>query len=291
VLLLAGNPALAAGEITGPVLVMLLFFATAVFEAVVPLSTALQLMPAARAAVGRIGELSEASPPVPEPVRPALLPTATDLVFRNVICSYGDGVPVLNGFNLVVPQGSCVALTGPSGCGKSTLMEILLRFRPYCGSVTVGGKEICDLAGDDLRRLIAVLPQRPHLFNASVRENIMLGKRHATPEELAGVLEDTALSPWLGTLPRGVDTEVGEGGSAVSGGEARRIALARALLKDVPLLLLDEPTEGLDASTERDVVARLAGRIAGRTVLLVTHRPACLSLADRVVRFDDCLGG
>ena len=180
-----------------------------------------------------------------------------------------------------------MALVGPSGAGKSTVVELLLRFRDYGGSVTVGGVELRDLAADDLHRLIAAVPQRPHLFNATIRENILVGRYGAGEDDLAGVLEDAGLTAWVAALPQGLETPVGEGGCAVSGGEARRIALARALLKGAPILLLDEPTEGLDAATEQQVVTRLAERTKGMTVLLITHRPACLALVDRVVRLPD----
>jgi len=242
------------------------------------------LVPAAREAVRRIRELADAPVPVPDPAVPAPLPAGTGIVFRNVSSAYDPALPILEGFSLEVPPGGRVALAGPSGVGKSTVAEILLRFRDYAGSVTVGGTEIRDLAAGELRGLIAAVPQRPHLFNATIRENIMVGNPGAGDDALRHALEDAGLAAWVAGLPLGVETPVGEGGSAVSGGEARRIALARALVKDAPILLLDEPTEGLDVGTEREVVARLAVRTAGKTVLVITHRPACLALADRVVR-------
>lgn len=282
--LVAGTATAAAGTLSGPSLVMLLLFTAAAFEAAAPLPAALQLLPAARATARRIMELAAAPAPVPDPTRPAQLPTATGIAFRAVDFAHDPNLPVLHGFHLEVPVGGRTALTGPSGSGKSSIVEILLRFRDYRGSVTVGGTEIRDLAAADLRRLMTAVPQRPHLFNATLRENLLVGNPAAGEEALRGVLDDVALSSWVVTLPLGLDTPLGEGGSAVSGGEARRIALARALLKEAQLLILDEPTEGLDAATERQVVARLAARCAGRTVLIVTHRPACLALADRVVR-------
>jgi len=282
--LLAGSASVAAGLISGPALVMLVLFAAAAFEAAGGIPAALQLVPAAREAVRRIRELADAPVPVPDPAVPAPLPAGTGIVFRNVSSAYDPALPILEGFSLEVPPGGRVALTGPSGVGKSTVAEILLRFRDYAGNVTVGGTEIRDLAASELRGLIAAVPQRPHLFNATIRENIMVGNPEAGDDALRHVLEDSGLAAWVAGLPLGVETPVGEGGSAVSGGEARRIALARALVKDAPILLLDEPTEGLDAGTEREVVARLAVRTAGKTVLVITHRPACLALADRVVR-------
>jgi ATP-binding cassette, subfamily C, bacterial CydC len=282
--LLLGASAVAGGALPGPSLVMLLLFTAAAFEAAGPLPAALQLVPAAREAVRRIRELADAPAPVPEPQLPAPLPVNTGVVFSNVSSAHAPDRPVLAGFNLTVAAGERVALIGPSGSGKSTVVEILLRFREYGGSVTVGGTEIRTLAAADLLSLIAAVPQRPHLFDASIRENILVGRPDASEKEVRSVVEDAGLAGWIDGLPMGIETPVGEGGSAVSGGEARRIALARALLKDAPLLLLDEPTEGLDAATEQAVVARLAARTMGKTVLLVTHRPACLALAGRVVR-------
>lgn len=282
--LYAGSTSVAAGLISGPALVMLVLFAAAAFEAAGGMPAALQLVPAAREAVRRIRELADAPVPVPDPSLPESLPAGTGIAFRDVSSAYDPALPVLNGFNLEIPPGGRVALTGPSGIGKSTVAEILLRFRDYAGSVTVGGAEIRYLAAEELRGLMAVVPQRPHLFNATIRENIMVGNPGAGDDALRRALEDSGLAAWVAALPVGVETPVGEGGSAVSGGEARRIALARALVKDAPILVLDEPTEGLDAGTEGEVVARLAARTVGKTVLVITHRPACLALADRVVR-------
>ena len=282
--LAVGGMATVSGRLAGPELVMALLFAAAAFEAAGTLPGALQLFPAAREAARRILELADAALPVPDPPLPAYpLPATTGIVFEEVSCAYSPGLPVLAGFNLAVPAGSRVALVGPSGIGKSTIIEILLRFRDYGGSVTLGGSEIRELAGDDLRRLISAVPQRPHLFNATIGENILLGNADASAEQLQQVLEDACLTPWITGLPLGLETPVGEGGAAVSGGEARRIALARALLKDAPILLLDEPTEGLDARTEQELVGRLIQATRGKTVLLVTHRPACLAMVERVV--------
>jgi ATP-binding cassette subfamily C protein CydC len=283
VLAVAGA-AVTNGTISGPALVMLLLFCGAALEAAAPLPVALQLAPGVAEALRRIRQLTDAPEPVPEPPRPRQQPAATDIAFRDVSCSPVAGPPLLRGFSLHVPAGSRVGLMGPSGCGKSTVMALLLRFRDYAGSIAVGGVELRDLAGDEARRLFSALPQQPYLFNATIRENILLARPEASEEELLAVLADSGLERWVAGLPLGLDTQVGEGACAVSGGEARRIALARALLKDAPVLLLDEPTEGLDLETEEVVVARLAERTRGKTVLLATHRPTCLALADRVVQ-------
>jgi ATP-binding cassette subfamily C protein CydC len=285
VVLLAAGTQVAAHQIPGPNLVMLLLFSAALFEAASQMPVALQLLPSARASVDRIFELADAPVPVPDTAVAFALPAHNDICFSNVSASYLAGKPVLRDIFLTVPAGGSVVLTGPSGSGKSLLVEILLRFRNYEGSITVGGVEIRNLDKDALMAMIAAVPQRPHLFNGTIRENILLGNELADDEQLQQALADSCLAAWVAGLPLGLETQVGLNGSAVSGGEARRIALARALLKDASILLLDEPTEGLDGATERDVIACLKRRTSGcgTTLLVISHRPACLELGDAVI--------
>lgn len=275
-------PLVQSGQLAGPNLVMLLLFSAASFEAVGPLAHSLQLIPATSEAIRRIRELADATVPLPEPLQPQL-PESCRIVLDQVSCGYGEGQVVLKQFSLVINPGEQVVVVGPSGSGKSTLIELLLRFRPYQGSISIGGCELRDISPDQLSRLVAAVPQQPHLFNSTIRENILLG-REIADEQLGAVLADSGLEQWIAGLPQGLDTPVGETGSAVSGGEARRIALARALVDKTPILLLDEPTEGLDGAIEQSVVQHLKDRLQGTTMLVVTHRPACLALAQRVVR-------
>ena len=282
-MLITGSLSVTTGILTGPEMVMLLLFAGAVFEAPMALPNALQLIPSTSHATSRILAVAESPPPVPDPPIAAERPQSTDIIFKNVDCCYVPGIPVLSNFSVEISSGSRVALVGPSGSGKTTLAEILLRFRDYRGSITIGGTELRTLIADDLHTLVSAVPQKPHLFNTTIRENILIGRPEATDGQLQQVVEDAGLKEWIAALPSGLDTAVGENGSAVSGGEGRRIALARALLKDAPILLLDEPTEGLDSKTEQKVIERLAERTSGKTVIIITHRPACLKLAERVV--------
>ena len=279
ILMVAGQE-VTSGTLSGPLLVMALLFSAALFEAAVLLPAALQQLPGAREAVRRIRMLTDAPLPVTDPEVPVAVPVTTGIIFRHVTCAHTGA---MQEFDLEITSGSCIALVGPSGSGKSTIMEILLRFREYGGIVTVGDIDIRTISGDELRSLISALPQRPHLFNSSIRDNLLVARPEATDDELCRAVADAGLSDWVARLPLGLDTLVGEEGSAVSGGEAKRIALARALLKDASIMLLDEPTEGLDSVTEQDVVNRLKERLKGKTVLLATHRPACLALAERVV--------
>ena len=207
---------------------------------------------------------------------------SSSMVLDLVDLGYENGPLVLERFSLQLAAGEQVAVVGPSGSGKSSLIELLLRFRPYQGSVRIGGAELREIPMEQLAKLVAAVPQQPHLFNSSIRDNILLGRGCST-EWLEVILHTCCLDDWISGLPNGLDTPVGEAGSAVSGGEARRIALARALVADTPILLLDEPTEGLDGATEQMVVEHLKARLQGKTVLVVTHRPACLALAERVI--------
>lgn len=277
---------LSRGALQGAELVLALLFAAASFEGIAPLAAAAQNLPAALATAGRLSAVAVAPHPVPEPENPLPAGAGHEIVFSRVQFAYGDGPEVLTDFSLTIPEGSRVALTGRSGSGKSSIVELLLRFRPYQGSITIGGSELRDTASEQIAALITAVPQRPHLFNASIRDNILLGNPLADSDMISEALYDAGLSGWVETLPDGLDTLVGVAGCSVSGGEGRRIALARALLHDAPIVLLDEPTEGLDAETERMVVERLNKRLKGKTVLLVSHRPACLELADCVIRME-----
>ncbi|MFC9293272.1 thiol reductant ABC exporter subunit CydD [Streptomyces sp. NPDC057011] len=186
--------------------------------------------------------------------------------------------------SLTVEPGECVALTGPSGAGKSTLLQVLLGFvAPTAGRVRIAGVDLAELSAAQWRERIAWVPQRPHLFAGTIAENVRLARPDASEEEVAAALRDAGAGEFVSALPRGVDTLLGEGGVGLSAGQRQRLALARAFLADRPVLLLDEPTAALDGETEAAVVEAVRRLAAGRTVLLVVHRPALLAIADRVV--------
>ncbi|MFE7094170.1 thiol reductant ABC exporter subunit CydD [Streptomyces erythrochromogenes] len=187
--------------------------------------------------------------------------------------------------SLIVAPGECVALTGPSGAGKSTLLQVLLGFvRPTAGQVRIAGVDLADLSPEHWRERIAWVPQRPHLFAGTVAENVRLARPAAGDGEVTAALKDAGAWEFVSTLPRGAETLLGEGGVGLSAGQRQRLALARAFLADRPVLLLDEPTAALDGETEAGIVDAVRRLSAGRTVLLVVHRPALLAVADRVVR-------
>jgi ATP-binding cassette subfamily C protein CydCD len=175
-------------------------------------------------------------------------------------------------------------MVGPSGCGKSTLLNVVLGLiAPEAGSISVGGVELADLDLDAWRARLAWVPQRPHLFNASIEQNVRLSRSDASRAEVWAAISRAGLSDAVQSLPKGLDTVLGDRGAGLSAGERQRVALARAFLRDAPLVLLDEPTANLDGETERELVESIRRLCRGRTVVLVAHRPALWALADRVL--------
>jgi ATP-binding cassette, subfamily C, bacterial CydCD len=212
-------------------------------------------------------------------------PAACGLRIEGLTVTYdGRGAPALLDASLDVGAGEIIAISGPSGCGKSTLLGVLTGLVvPDAGSVWIGDLALSDLDLDAWRAQIAWVPQRPHLFAASIADNVRVGRRDATDAQVAAALEAAGLSSAVAHLPDGTETVLGDRGAGLSAGERQRLALARAFVRDAPLLLLDEPTANLDGASERAVLEAVARVARGRTVLLAAHRPALLELADRVV--------
>lgn len=286
--LLLGLSALRGGLLVGPDLVMLALLVPAAFEAVAALPEAWAQLASTLVSARRVFALADTPVPVPEPNRPSPSIEQHDLSLRGLRLRYGAQGPwVLDGVDLDLPQGRRIALVGASGAGKSSLIGALTRLYPSEGTATLGGTPLDAWHGDDLRAQIAVVEQRPYLFDASLRDNLRLARPEATAAQLDQAIEQAQLSDYVAGLPQGLRTWVGEDGIRVSGGEARRIAIARALLADPPILLLDEPTEGLDAGTVAQLYTALDAAMSGRSVLLITHRLGGLAgLVDEVATME-----
>jgi ATP-binding cassette subfamily C protein CydC len=263
---------------------MLVLLVPAAFETIAPLPEAWAQLGATLAAARRVFALADTPPPVVEPQTPSPCIGRHDLSLRGVRLRYDEHAPwVLDGVDFDLPQGRRIALVGASGAGKSSLVGALTRLFPYQGSIALGGTPLDAWHGDDVRGEIAVVEQRPYFFDASLRDNLRLARPDASEAEIDEVIGQAQLGDYVASLPQGLRTWVGEDGLRVSGGEARRIAIARALLTDPPILVLDEPTEGLDARTAAQLYEALTAAMSGRSVLLITHRLGGLAkLVDEV---------
>jgi ATP-binding cassette subfamily C protein CydC len=203
---------------------------------------------------------------------------------EGVRARYGPGEPpALDGVSLRLEPGCRLALVGASGAGKTTIVNLLLRFLdPDAGRVTLAGRDLREYRQEDVRRAIAVAGQDPHLFSTTIRENVRLARPDASDGEIEHALRRARLWAWVGALPSGWDTAVGEDGHALSGGRRQRLAVARALLVDAPVLVLDEPTAHLDPATARELIRDVFAAADDRSVLLITHRHEGLDLVDEI---------
>jgi subfamily B ATP-binding cassette protein MsbA len=210
-----------------------------------------------------------------------------EIEFRNVSFAYDPEASVLKGVSLTVPPGRTVALVGPSGSGKSTMVNLTLRFfDPDRGKVLIDGQDIRDVTIDSLREAIALVTQDPVLFDDTIRANIAYGSKPDVESQVIEAAKAAAAHDFIMALPKGYDTRVGEAGGLLSGGERQRIAIARALYKDAPILLLDEPTSSLDSEAEAKVQAALEELMRGRTVLMIAHRLSTVKKADLICVLD-----
>jgi thiol reductant ABC exporter CydC subunit len=283
--LVVAIPLVVGGEVGGVYLASLALAAMASFEAVLPLPNALQHMETSLAAAQRMFEVIDTEPVVRDPRVPAAYPRNCGLQAEGLSFAYEPGAtPALDGISFELPSGGVVALVGPSGAGKTTLLYLLLRFwQPQKGRILLGGQELQTYGEEDLRRLIGVVSQHTYLFNATVRENLLLARPMASEAEMIRAAQAAQIDQFVQSLPEGYETWIGEQGLRLSGGERQRLAIARALLKDAPILVLDEPTANLDALTERAVMEALRTLMVGRTVLIVTHRLVGLEAADAIL--------
>ncbi|MGW2772861.1 thiol reductant ABC exporter subunit CydD [Streptomyces olivaceoviridis] len=284
-----GAQAVTAGRLSGVAMAVVVLTPLAAFEAVLGLPLAARYRQRVRRSAERVYEVLDAPEPVREPVSPRQAPASPfPVVVKGVVARYaGQRREALAGLDLTLEEGRRIAVVGASGSGKTTLAQVLLRFLDAeAGSYTLAGVDACALDGDDVRRFVGLCAQDAHLFDSSVRENLLLARKDATEADLRGALARARLLDWVDALPDGLDTLVGEHGARLSGGQRQRLALARALLAGFPVLVLDEPAEHLDLPTADALTADLLAATQGRTTLLITHRLAGLDAVDEVIVLD-----
>lgn len=271
----------------GALIALFVFCALAAFEALAPVTGAFQHLGQVIASAMRITELTEQKPEVTFPTDVSDVPDRVTLTLRDVSFSYPEQAQkALDSLSLQVNPGEHIAILGRTGCGKSTLLQLLTRaWDPQQGEILLNGRPIATLNEATLRKTVSVVPQRVHLFSATLRDNLLLAAPDASDEQLADTLRRVGLEKLLDDA--GLNSWLGEGGRQLSGGELRRLAIARALLHDAPLMLLDEPTEGLDATTESQMLELLAEVMRQKTLLMVTHRLRGLARFDQIIVMDN----
>ncbi len=283
--LILAIPLVGQGWIGGVYLAFVALLVLGSFEAVQPLGEAFQFLGRSLGAGQRLFEISDAEPEVTDPYEPLPAPTHHTLEFDRVSFHYQQKEPlVLDGISFKVEPGSRVAMVGPSGSGKSTIANLALRFwDPTDGEVRLGGYALRRYAQEDLHAAVGVVAQDAYVFNETLRDNLLLARPGATDAEVESALKQARLAEFVSRLPQGLDTPLGEQGLRISGGERQRLAVARALLEDAPVLILDEPTANLDPATEHELLAALYDLTPGRTTLAITHRLVHMERMDEIL--------
>ncbi|WP_206811447.1 thiol reductant ABC exporter subunit CydC [Paradesulfitobacterium ferrireducens] len=291
--LVVAIPLVGSGKLNGVYVAMLALGTVSAFEAVLPLPGWGQHLRESKAAAERLAEImgaeasdrqgSESEAGAQKKIN--AFGGAPSLVFEELYFRYAPEQPwVLTDVSCTLPPGSKIALIGPSGAGKSTMVHLLLRFWDYeRGRITLNGQDLREFAPDEVRKLFSVVSQDTHLFHATIRENLLLAKLTADQAELERAAMKAKLHEFIAGLPEGYDTYVGEEGFKLSGGQRQRLAIARALLRDAPILVLDEATSGLDAEQEKAVLQEIFELFAGKTIIMITHHVLGLPETDRIL--------
>jgi len=283
--LVVAIPLVGGGQLDGILLAVVSLVVLASFEAVAPLPQAAQTLEASLKAARRLFELVDAEAAVAEPETPRPAPGSGTISIQKLSFRYAANLPAaLQDVDLTLAPGRKVALVGPSGAGKSTLLALLMRFWDTpAGTIRIDGQDIRSFRSRDARRLFSLVPQSTYIFTATLRQNLLLACPGAGEAELERALAQAGLMDWARQLPDGLDTWLGERGQQMSGGERQRLALARALLQDAPVLLLDEPTAHLDTISERQMIETLHAVFHKRTVLWATHSLSGMDWMDEIV--------
>ena len=283
-------PQVTDGNIQGVMLGTFALMTFASFEAVNPLPLAAQLWNTSREAARRLFEVVDAVPAVPEiGAQQKEIPASADLQFTHLTFYYpAQTSPALRDISFTLAAGKSMAIVGPSGAGKSTIANLLFRFWDYeTGEICLGGESLKSLNQDEVRKRLALISQNTYFFNTSIRENLRLAHRSMSQAEMETTARAAQIHEFVMNLPKGYDTFIGEQGLRLSGGERQRLAIARALLKEAPILICDEPTANLDPLTESQVLATLFEGLKRKTFLLITHRLLGLENVDTILVMDN----
>lgn len=287
IVLWAGGMRVLEGKLSLGVFVMFSTYMGLLIWPMIALGWVINLMQRGAASMGRINQLLEEAPSIAPPARPAPVPVpAGDLEFRGVRVEYPAGI-ALDGVDLRIASGSTVAIAGHTGCGKSTLVSLIPRLLdPSAGQVLLGGRDLRDYDPAEVRRRIALVPQETFLFSATIADNIAFGVEQATPADIQRAAEIAGLAGEIAGFPDGYQTMVGERGLTLSGGQKQRTAIARALLREPDLLILDDALSAVDTETEERILSRLTEVFRGRTVILISHRVSTIRQAERIIVLD-----
>ena len=274
-------------QIAPLVLFVSLFLAREAFRPIDRVEREFHAAYAGQTAAPSILKLLNETPRIVEATRPVMRPARADVAFENVTFSYDGGEAALKSVSFSIGENQRIALVGPSGAGKSTVIALLLRFfEAQSGAVKIGGVDVRDMALEDLRALIAVVAQDTFLFHGSIANNLRIARLGASDAEIEAAADAAQIGEFIRGLPQGFATEVGERGAQLSGGQRQRIALARALLKDAPILVLDEATSNIDPASEKAIQKALETLLANRTTIVIAHRLSTIQSADRILVLD-----
>jgi ATP-binding cassette subfamily B multidrug efflux pump len=287
IVLWAGGMRVLEGKLSLGVFVMFSTYMGLLIWPMIALGWVINLMQRGAASMGRINQLLEEAPSIAPPARPAPVPSPIgDVEFRGVRVDYPAGI-ALNGVDLHIASGSIVAIAGHTGCGKSTLVSLIPRLRdPSAGQVLLGGRDLREYDPAEVRRRIALVPQETFLFSATIADNIAFGVERATPEDIHRAADIAGLAGDIAGFPEGYQTMVGERGLTLSGGQKQRAAIARAVLREPDLLILDDALSAVDTETEERILSRLTEVFRGRTVILISHRVSTIRQAERIIVLD-----
>ena len=283
----AGGTLAIEGVLTAGTIVVFVSYVATLYDPIEALSHTAQTIQSAAAETDRVMEIMEIEPAIRDRPGARERPVEGAVSYQNVVFGYDAGRPVLRDVSFTAAPGEVLAIVGPTGAGKTTLVSLLVRFfDPWEGRVTIGGVDIRDFTLRSLRSQIALVLQDPFIFPTTIAENIALGRPEATREQVVAAAEAANAHAFIERLPQGYDSLVGERGATLSGGEKQRLSIARAFVKDAPLLVLDEPTSALDARTEGLLLEALERLMAGRITLVIAHRHSTIRNADEILALE-----